>query len=145
VFLEDQTVINGDYVINSKNTLAGRFFYSNAPRTVTNTAPFGGSLPGGTTDQQYNNTNAALKLTTLATNSLINEARISFQRNLATLIDNLPAGSTPTNLGITPLVANAHQGPDGSAQPPPVSLIFNGFTLFGFLQPAFSPTTQIQY
>ena len=145
VFQEDQTITNGDYLINPKNTLAGRFFYSRSPRTVTNTAPFGGSLPGGTTQQEYDNTNAVLKLTTLATNSFVNEARTSFQRNIAQLTDSLPPGASPTNLGITPLVANARQGADGSAQAPPISLIFNNYTLFGFLQPVFSPSTQIQW
>ncbi len=40
----------------------------------------------------YSNANAVLKLTTLVTNSLVNEARGSFQRLFAQATDNLPAG-----------------------------------------------------
>src|SRR5262249_55211629 len=79
VFEEDQTVINGDWAINSKNALATRFFYSHAPRQTPLVQLIGGGLPGVSQDAYYANTNAVLRLTTLVTNTFVNEARVSFQ------------------------------------------------------------------
>jgi hypothetical protein len=135
---EDQVVVNGDYLINEKNTLAMRYFYSRSPRVTPLVQLIGGGLPGVTQDAQYDNTNSVLKLTTIVTSSFINEARISFQRNLAQSTDTLPAGSSPGALGITPLVST-------QTQAPPISFLINNFTLFGTLDPAFSPTSQFQY
>ena len=45
-FSEKQTLVNGDYLINPKNTLAMRFFYSTDPRTAEFNTPIGGALPG---------------------------------------------------------------------------------------------------
>ena len=138
VFQEDQVVLNGDYVINSKNTLAMRYFYSRAPRNTPLVSLFKPGLPGSTQDATYSNTNAAMKLTTLLTASFVNEARISFQRNVATTATNLPPGATPTGLGITPLIPS-------QTQAPPITLLVNGFTMFGTLDPSFSPSNQFQY
>jgi Carboxypeptidase regulatory-like domain/TonB dependent receptor-like, beta-barrel len=137
-FSEDQYLVNSDYVINTKNTLAMRFFYSNDPRTFNFNTPIGGALPGAPEQVQYSNTNAVLKLTTLLTNSLVNEARVSFQRLFSQASDSLPSGWTPQNLGITPIVPSQTQGPA-------LSFLINGFGVGGFLEPQFSPTNQIQY
>src|SRR6516162_1232688 len=37
IYHEDQYLINGDYIVNPKNTLAMRFFYTHNPQTT----PFG--------------------------------------------------------------------------------------------------------
>src|SRR5262249_23951171 len=138
VYQEDQVIVNGDYALNAKNNLAARYFYSRAPRTVALVPLIGGGLPGVNQNAYYANSNAALKLTTLFSTSFINEARISFQRHLATTNDTFPDGSAPAALGITPLVST-------QTQPPPISLLINNFTLFGTLDPSFSPTSQFQY
>jgi hypothetical protein len=137
-FSEKQTLVNGDYLVNSKNTLAMRFFYSTDPRTQNFNTPIGGALPGAPTPLEYSNTNAVLKLTTIVTNALVNEARGSFQRLFAAATDSLPAGWTPQNLGITPIVPSQTQGPA-------LSFLINGFGAGGFLEPQFSPTNQFQY
>lgn len=137
-FREDQTVVNGDYVIDPKNTLAMRYFYSRSPRVTPLIQLIGGGLPGTTQNAQYDNTNAVVKLTTLVTNSFINEARASFQRNVATTSNTLPPGASPAALGITPLIPS-------QTQAPPISFLVNNFTLFGTLDPSFSPTSQFQY
>ncbi len=49
----------------------------------------------------YANTTAALKLTSIVTNTLLNEARLSFQRNLAAANNGTPF--TATQLGMTPI------------------------------------------
>ena len=79
IFREDQMIINGDYLITSKNTLAMRYFYSRDPETIT----LNGFLPGTPNHSYYANTAAVIKLTTLVSNSLVNELRGSMQRNVA--------------------------------------------------------------
>ena len=69
---------------------------------------------------------------------MVNELRGSFQRLFSKLADDLPAGWTPQNLGITPIVPSQTQGP-------PLSFLINGFGAGGFLEPAFSPTNQYQW
>ncbi len=138
IFNEKQTLVNGDYIINPKNTLAMRFFYSTDPRTAEFNTPIGGALPGAPFPQQFSNTNAVLRLTTIVTNNLVNELRGSYQRLFSKLADDLPAGWTPQNLGITPIVPSQTQGP-------PLSFLINGFGAGGFLEPALSPTNQYQW
>ena len=77
-FSENQYLINADYLINAKNTLAMKEFYSSDPRTINFNSPVGGAPPGAPQIVQYSNNNAVLRLTTTATNSLVNEARTSF-------------------------------------------------------------------
>ena len=135
---EDQVVVNGDYLITPTNTLSARYFYSRSPRTIPLTPLIGGNLPGSPQDARYANTNAALRLTTVISASFLNEARVSFQRNISVATDQLPAGASPSGLGITPLVST-------QTQAPPISLLINNFTMFGTLNPAFSPVNQFQY
>ncbi len=137
-FSENQYLTNVDYLPNSKNTLAMRYFFSTDPRTVNFNTPIGGALPGAPMPVQYSNTNAVLKLTTIVSNTLVNEARGSFQRFFAQATDSLPAGWTPQNLGITPIVPSQTQGPA-------LSFLINNFGAGGFLEPQFSPTNQIQW
>ena len=99
-FTEHQAVANIDYVINSQHTLSARFFTSQDPQTI----PFSsanGELPGTPASYLYANTNAALKLTSILTNTLVNEGRMSYQRNLAANTDGVPY--TATQLGMTPI------------------------------------------
>lgn len=136
-FTENQYMVNGDYLPNARNTVAMRFFYSKDPRVFNFNTPIGGALPGAPEPVEYSNANAVLKLTTLVTNSLVNEARASFQRLFSQASDSLPAGWTPQNLGITPIVPSQTQGPA-------LSFLINGFGAGGFLEPQFSPTNQFQ-
>jgi hypothetical protein len=72
-------IVNGDYLINSKQTLATRYFYSREPQIQS----LGGLLPGSPSILYYSNTNAVAKLTSLVNSSFINEVHGSFQRNLS--------------------------------------------------------------
>jgi hypothetical protein len=111
-FAEHQGIGNFDYVINSKNTLSGRYFYSVDPTFV----PFScgqsaGSAPGtcypDTADNNaYTAENAVVKLTTIVTNNFVNEARVSFQRDIASLDPDVPF--TDTQVGITPIVSTVN-------------------------------------
>jgi hypothetical protein len=135
---EDQVIINGDYLVSPKNTLAMRYFYTHDPRTLSFNSVIGGSLPGAPEKTYNSNTNSSLKLTTLFSNNFVNEVRASFQRNLVYNSDQLPAGDSPANLGLKPIVPT-------QTQAPPISLLINGFGTNGFLEPSYSPSNQIQY
>ena len=143
-YTEDQVIINGDYLVNAKNTVAMRYFHTRNPQEIT----LNGQLPGAPTHQYYSNDDAVLKLTTLATNSFINEARVSFQRNMAAATDSLPPGATSQNLGTTPMIPSLVAGginiAPGQTEPPFMVMILNGFNMFGGLNPSFSPTNQVQ-
>ena len=86
-FTEHQFASSADYSINTKNTLSAHYMYSTDPATVSfncstnpgsTTAP-GACVPNTTALTQYTNDDAVLKLTTVVTNNLVNEARLSLQ------------------------------------------------------------------
>lgn len=123
--------MNGDYLINSKQTLATRYFYSRDPQIQS----LGGLLPGSPSILYYSNTNAVAKLTSLVTSSFINEVHSSFQRNLSVQNAAAPPGATNESLGITPMTPGVHP-------PPGIILISGGYNLMGIFGPSFSPTTR---
>jgi len=133
IYNEDQAVANFDYVINSKHTLAGRYFYTTNPQTLT----LGGELPGAPSLLGFSNHDAVLKLTSLITNTLVNEGRISFQRNLSTGNAAAPPNVTNESLGITPMTP-------GVEKPPGIISIAGGFTMLGVFGPTYSATNQTE-
>jgi hypothetical protein len=143
IYNGNQLVLNGDYLLNNKNTLAMRYFYTRDPQLL----PLGG-LPGTPATQFYGTTNAVLKLTTIVTNSVVNEVRGSMQRNATQETPSFPTGFSNENLGITGLVSDAVKGgintAPGVQMPPTYIMATMGFNLFGAGGPSFSPTTQIQ-
>ena len=133
IYNEDQGVGNFDYLINSKQTLAGRYFYTNNPQILT----LGGELPGAPSLLGFSNTDAVLKLTSLVTNTFVNEARISYQRNLSTGNAAAPTGATNASLGITPMTP-------GVIPPPGIISIAGGYTMLGVFGPTYSVTNQLE-
>lgn len=133
IYNEDQVVANFDYIINSKQTLAGRYFFTNNPQTLT----LGGELPGAPSLLQFSNTDAVLKLTSLVSNNLVNEGRLSFQRNFSASNAAAPPGSDNSVLGITPMTP-------GVTKPPGIISIAGGYTMLGVFGPTFSPTNQTE-
>jgi hypothetical protein len=99
-FTEHQAVANVDYAINAKHTLAGRFFTSQDPQVIPFTNA-NGELPGTPANGLYANTEGVLKLTSIFGNNLVNEGRLSYQRNIAVFSDGVPY--TATQLGMTPI------------------------------------------
>jgi hypothetical protein len=132
-YTEHQLIANGDYVINSKNTLAVRYFWTADPQTLPIASATG--PPGTPIALKYNNTNAVLKLTTLLTNSLVNELHASGQRNGQHGSDSTPV--TPQSIGQATIVPTEMELP--------VTVIFNGPSLNGSLYPSNSPTDQVEY
>jgi len=137
IFNEKQYIANSDYLVNDKNTVAMRFLYDTTPRTQAFICGVCGAPPGAPQNSQFSNSNAVLKLTTIVTNNLVNEARISFQRLYSNQVDGLPTGYSPSNLGITPIVP-------GTPFAPIMSFLTNSFSVGGFLDFEVSPTNQIQ-
>jgi hypothetical protein len=105
-FREDQVLGNADYVINSKNTLSARYFYTYDPGNWPFSCGAGGGAPGicyPDTDitSRIANHYSNLKLTSILSNHLVNEARISIQRNSVNA--ELNDSFTATQAGITPV------------------------------------------
>ncbi len=131
-FSEHQGVANVDFLINSKNTLSARFFHSNDPQTMAFANPT--ALPGTPITLLFANTDAVLKLTTLATNTFVNEARISFQRNFQQGTDGTPWSAQ--QVGMTPMLPSV-------TQIAPLT-VTGAFSMFGSVYPTFSTTNQYQ-
>jgi hypothetical protein len=129
IYTGDQYIGNFDYLISSKNTLQGRYLFTEDPQTTA----FGiGTVPGTPSSTYYANTVSSLKLTTLVTNSFINVAKMYYQRNIANGHDSTPY--TPQSVGITPIVPNE--------QGPPVMVMFNSISIGGTLDPYVGPANQ---
>ncbi|MGD0136049.1 MAG: hypothetical protein ABSE57_28725, partial [Bryobacteraceae bacterium] len=128
----DQYLANADYLINSKNTLAMRYFFTEDPQQT----PFSiSSIPGTPSSSYYANTDSSVKLTTLITNTFINELHGSVERNIANGHDTAPY--TNQQVGITGIVPQETL--------PPVMVIVGAYNIGGTLAPYVGPATQIQY
>src|SRR6266566_1027609 len=133
IYNGDQEVANFDYVMNPKHTLSGRYFYTKDPQVI----PLNGQLPGAPTKILFSNTYSVLKATSVLTNSLVNEARISYQRNLSTQNAPAPPNSDNSILGITPMTP-------GVTKPPSFNIIAGGYSILGGGGPTYSVTNQYQ-
>jgi hypothetical protein len=136
LYRENQYVANGDWIINNKQTLSTRYFYTLNPQTPL-LGQNGGDLPGSPEHIVFGNQDAVLRLTSLVTNNFVNEGRVSFQRNTDNSTVTMPAGGTNSGLGIVP-------GTGGFEEPPTIIDVVDGFSLFGGLLPNFGPTNQLQ-
>jgi hypothetical protein len=128
----DQYIANIDYVLNAKNTLSGRYLFTEDPQV---TAFSISTIPGTPNASYYANTDSLVKLTSLITPSFVNEARISMQRNIANGADSTPY--TPQQVGITPIIPQQTQ--------PPAIVIGGAYNIGGTLSPFYGPANQFQY
>jgi len=79
---ENQYMANSDWNLTPKNTLQERYLYQSDPEVQSFDCLFVGSCnPGSPADVTYVSHTGTLRLTSTITNSLINEARFTFQRN----------------------------------------------------------------
>jgi hypothetical protein len=78
-YREDQFTVNMDQLLNQKNTLAGRFFYSRAPTTEP-FSPNSANVPGWGTDELNRNTMFVLADTQVFDRALVNIARFGYMR-----------------------------------------------------------------
>jgi Carboxypeptidase regulatory-like domain len=105
-FKDHQGMGNWDYVLSSKHTLSGRYSFEADP--ILGTFASNGTsitastnlLGSGVTAQKENQT-ALLKLTSVLSNSVVNEARVSYQRVVTTANELTPF--TDSQVGVTPI------------------------------------------
>ena len=122
-----------DYLLNSKNTLAMRYLFSEDPQVV----PFGiAGLPGTPSSTLLRQYELLVKLTTIVTNTFVNEAHGAMQRNIANGFDTTPQ-YTPQSMGMTPIIPSQTQ--------PPVMIIVGAVNIGGTLAPYYGPATQFNY
>jgi len=132
IYTGDQYLANADYIINSKNTLAMRYFFTEDPQTT----PFSiSTIPGTPSSSYYANTDSSVKLTTLFSPTFINEVHGSLERNIANGHDTAPY--TNQQVGITGIV------PEETL--PPAMVIAGAYNIGGTLAPYYGPANQIQW
>ena len=139
IFKDHQFLGNFDYVINAKNTLSGRFEWEDdpllAPIAVNNATTVSNTLPGSPIYSLKANDQAILKLTTILTSNLVNEARISYQRFVST--DHVRSPYTNSSVGIKDL---------GSLDTLSPLTVTGLFTLGGYTSyEAYLPEDQFEY
>jgi hypothetical protein len=124
---EDQYLGNLDWIVNGKNTVTERFFTAKDPQNQSFVClPAAGSIlnscaPGAPEDVTYTADSGVLKLTTVATSNLVNEALFSFQR--ATTVAAPGNYITACAVGITPPLLNGTGCPGpGGINPIPLQI-----------------------
>jgi len=85
---EYQGMLNLDYLVSSKNTIAFRFYRSLEPQSIS----FLGSayLPGTPATDPFGYHNMVTKLTTIVNNNMVNELHVSYQRTTTDAYQNPP-------------------------------------------------------
>jgi hypothetical protein len=140
-YREDQYIVNGDWIANEKHSLQARYMNSKNPFEFE----LSGQLPGRVQTDERSNQSAVLRLTSILTPSVVNQARVSFQRIIQEGSDTVPY--TPQQIGLKPLVditcCNGTTG--GTYTQPPVMNILGAFNIGGGLNPSDAPTTQTQW
>ena len=105
---ENQYMANSDWNLTPRNTLQERYLYQSDPEVQSFDCLYGSCNPGSPSDVTYLSHTGTLRLTSTVTNSLINEARFTFQRNLEDAVDPNPlmACDLPNGASIIPLNNN---------------------------------------
>ena len=105
IFHDHNGMGNFDYVMSSKHTLSGRYGYEQDPIQgnfpTLNITLIGNTVPGSPVNTTKWNHAAMLRLTSILTPNIVNEARISYQRNVT--IDSYPTIFRNSQVGITDL------------------------------------------
>lgn len=81
---EYQGMLNLDYQVNAKNTISSKYFRSYESQNIPflGSSSAGSAFPGNPAETNYGYQNGILKLTTIVTNSLVNELRGSILRGV---------------------------------------------------------------
>jgi len=107
IFKDHNGMGNFDYVINSKNTLSGRYQYERDPLDasfpVQNALQQGNFVPGNPIETIKWNHSAILRLTTVVSNNVVNEVHVAYQ--LYPIQNNILTPFTNSQVGVTDLRA----------------------------------------
>jgi len=118
---ENQYMANSDWNITPRNTLQERYLYQSDPEIQSFDCLFVGDCnPGSPADVKYLSHTGTLRLTSTITNSLINEARFTFQRNLEDATDPNPLMSCDLANGGTIIPLNNNGEPCSANVPLPI-------------------------
>jgi len=146
IYKENQYAANGDYVINSRQTLTTKYFYSANPQTLY-MGQTGGNLPGTPELFPWTNQTALAKLTSIVTNNFVNELRFSYQRNEQSATAVMPPGGCPTaaaaNCGSAAQLGIEQIPPNFTFAPGMIDVDDN-FSLFGGLVGYSGVSNQLQ-
>jgi hypothetical protein len=93
-----QGMLNLDYILNSKNTLSSKYFRSQEPQSLAFNGTTGPPLPGIPGVISYGYQSGVEKLTTIVSNTIVNEARISILRSTNHQGENSSPGMNATNI-----------------------------------------------
>jgi hypothetical protein len=105
-FTEDQLIGNIDYNLSPRNTLSGRWFWSRDPQTTAFTQS-GSNIPGSGGLNNFRNQDAVARLVTTLSPTLVNDAKISFNRNTGSLLNLQPTQAADVGIngtGQTPVL-----------------------------------------
>jgi len=110
-YAEHQPIGNFDYLINSKNTLSGRWFYGGGNATIPMDCGANGTgvtlcLPGSPASQRFLPQSMLGKLTSTLSSNVVNEARLSLQRFVTDVQNEIPF--TDTQVGIAPIIPSVN-------------------------------------
>jgi hypothetical protein len=116
---ENQYLANTDFILSPKHTLSEKFFTSSDPQDQSFNCfiTAGNCNPGAPVNAKYTNYVAQLKLTSVLTSNLVNEARVAYHRDVEDNTDpNTLEACNFSNVGnIIPLVNGG--SPCGSVSP----------------------------
>ncbi|HVZ59447.1 MAG TPA: hypothetical protein VG892_01560, partial [Terriglobales bacterium] len=106
IYKEHQAIGNFDYLLNNNNTITGRWFYSQVNTAASMGCGATGTtitvcLPGSPGLIQNAGQYAVLKLTSILSNAVVNEARVSMQATSTAPSNLIPF--TDTQVGIRPI------------------------------------------
>jgi hypothetical protein len=140
-YREDQYIGNADWLMSPNHNLQLRYLESRNPFEFE----LNGQLPGRVQTDKRSNQSGVLRLTSILSPSVVNQARISFQRIIQRGSETLPY--TPQQIGMRPMIdiACCNGTTGGTYTQPPVMNILGAFNIGGTLAPSDAPTTQLQY
>ena len=105
-FTEDQLIGNVDYNLSSRNTLSGHWFWSRDPQ-ITAFTRTGSNIPGSGGSNNFRNQNFVMRLVTVLSPTILNDAKISLNRVSGSLINLQPTKAADvgiTGTGQTPVL-----------------------------------------
>ncbi len=139
-YREDQYIANSDWIINSQHSMQVRLMKAKNPYEYQ----LNGNLPGRFAKDARSNESGLLRLTSILSPALVNQARISVQRIVERGSETLPY--TPQQVGMKPLIdITCCNGTTAGTYTQPAALsILGAFNIGGTLFPSNAPTTQIQ-
>ena len=97
-YIEDQVIVNLDYLLTKKHTLSGRWFSSRNPQVVSFTTS---NTPGSGAGSNFANKNLVMKLVSVFNPTFVNEAKVGLLRYPGDLHTLTPV--TASEVGITPI------------------------------------------